>query len=61
MIDDAEPEPAGEIEGMMRGVISQFEALVKANKKIPPELLVSLASIEDPWSIGRYCCRAHDH
>lgn len=37
-----------EIKVLMRSVLDQFEKLIKINKKIPPELLPSLASIEDP-------------
>ena len=37
-----------EVKVLMRSVLDQFEQLIKINKKIPPELLPSLASIEDP-------------
>lgn len=37
-----------EVQALMRSVLDQFEQLIKINKKIPPELLPSLASIEDP-------------
>lgn len=37
-----------EIQALIRSAISQFEQLVKVNKKIPPELVTSLAGIEDP-------------
>lgn len=37
-----------EIKVLMRSVLDQFEQLIKINKKIPPELLLSLANIEDP-------------
>lgn len=33
---------------LMRTLFSQFDQYVKLNKKIPPELLTSLASIEEP-------------
>ena len=36
-----------EIEGMRRAVLAQFDQYVKLNKKIPPEVLTSLASIEE--------------
>ncbi len=36
-----------EVNAMMRALITQFEKLVKANKKIPPELLTSLRNIDD--------------
>ena len=37
-----------EVEALMRSVNSAFEAYVKLNKKIPPEILMPLAAIEDP-------------
>ena len=36
-----------EVEGLRRAVISQFDQYVKLNKKIPPEILTSIASIEE--------------
>lgn len=36
-----------DIEIMMRSLMSQFEQYIKLNKKIPPEILTSLANIED--------------
>ena len=43
--------PAGvedhEIEAMRRAVVAQFDQFVKLNKKIPPEVLSSIAGIED--------------
>ncbi|MFH1263159.1 MAG: endopeptidase La [Pseudomonadota bacterium] len=44
-------EPSGvsvENEALMRSVHSTFEVYVKLNKKIPPEMLMSVASIDDP-------------
>nr|WP_242346281.1 endopeptidase La [Anaeromyxobacter sp. SG22] len=37
-----------ELEALMRSVQSTFEAYVKLNKRIPPEMLTSVASIDDP-------------
>lgn len=37
-----------EIQIMTRSLMSQFEQYIKLNKKIPPEVLGSLASIEEP-------------
>ncbi len=37
-----------ELEALSRAVISQFEQYVKLNKKIPPEVLVSINQIEEP-------------
>jgi ATP-dependent Lon protease len=36
-----------EIEAMRRAIIAQFDQYVKLNKKIPPEILTSLAGIEE--------------
>jgi ATP-dependent Lon protease len=43
-------EPASdqqEVEALSRTVVSQFEQYIKLNKKIPPEVLVSINQIED--------------
>jgi len=37
-----------EIEALARAVLTQFEQYVKLNKKIPPEVIVSINQIEDP-------------
>jgi len=36
-----------EVEALRRGLFAQFDQYVKLNKKIPPEILTSLASIDD--------------
>ncbi|MDD2833159.1 MAG: endopeptidase La [Methylotenera sp.] len=36
-----------EIQALMRTVFAQFDQYVKLNKKIPPEILISLASIDE--------------
>lgn len=36
-----------EVEALRRAITSQFETYVKLNKKIPPEILTSLAGIDD--------------
>jgi ATP-dependent Lon protease len=44
-------EPASssvELEALMRSVQATFEAYVKLNKRIPPEMLVSVQTIDDP-------------
>ncbi|HEY3327857.1 MAG TPA: endopeptidase La [Novimethylophilus sp.] len=41
-----EPEDS-EVQALMRAVFAQFDQYVKINKKIPPEILTSLASIDD--------------
>jgi ATP-dependent Lon protease len=50
---EAEPieepdEKTVELEALMRSVQSTFEAYVKLNKRIPPEMLMSVSTIEDP-------------
>lgn len=42
-----DPSQSPETEAMKRAVMAQFDSYVKLNKKIPPEILTSLASIED--------------
>jgi len=41
-------ERTTEIEALVRSVVSTFEVYLKYNKKIPPEMLSSVASIDDP-------------
>ncbi len=50
-IDDKDGD-ARELEALCRSVISQFEQYVKLNRKIPPEVLVSLNQIEDPSKLA---------
>ena len=40
-------EPDREIEAMRRTMVQQFDQYVKLNKKIPPEILTSIAGIDD--------------
>jgi len=44
---DAEDGVDHEVEALRRAVISQFDQYVKLNKKIPPEILTSIAGIEE--------------
>ncbi|MFA6280069.1 MAG: endopeptidase La [Bdellovibrionales bacterium] len=37
-----------ELDALSRGVVSQFEQYIKLNKKIPPEVMVTLGQIDDP-------------
>jgi len=41
------PGETGEVEALTRAVIGQFEQYIKLNRKIPPEVLVSINQIED--------------
>jgi ATP-dependent Lon protease len=45
-------EPGREIEALARSVVSQFEAYIKLNKKIAPEVLVSINQIEEPAKLA---------
>ncbi len=44
---DAGVSDNSEVQALMRAVFTQFDQYVKINKKIPPEILTSLASIDD--------------
>jgi len=48
---DGESRPS-EIEALRRAVMQQFDQYVKLNKKIPPEILTSIASIDDPGRLA---------
>jgi ATP-dependent Lon protease len=41
-----------EIEAMRRAILAQFDQYVKLNKKIPPEILTSLAGIDEPGRLA---------
>jgi ATP-dependent Lon protease len=43
---------AGELQALSRSVIGQFEQYVKLNKKVPPEVLVSVNQIEEPGKLA---------
>ena len=44
--------PESEIDILMRSLLTQFEQYIKLNKKIPPEVLSALTSIEEPGRLG---------
>ncbi len=46
------PGDLQELEALSRSVVSQFEQYIKLNKKIPPEVLVSINQIEDPGKLA---------
>jgi ATP-dependent Lon protease len=53
----AEPLPErvaepSELEALTRTVVSQFEQYIKLNRKIPPEVLVSINQIDDPSKLA---------
>ena len=45
-------ETSPEIEALRRAVTQQFDQYVKLNKKIPPEILTSIAGIDDPGRLA---------
>ncbi len=49
---DVEQFDEREIDVLSRSVISQFEQYVKLNRKVPPEILTSLAGIEQPGRLA---------
>jgi ATP-dependent Lon protease len=48
----AEGLRSSEIEALRRAVMQQFDQYVKLNKKIPPEILTSISSIDDPGRLA---------
>ena len=48
-VEEEQPvgDDANEVEAMRRAMIGQFDQYVKLNKKIPPEILTSLAGIDE--------------
>ncbi len=52
-VDSARVDPSDtEIEALRRAVMQQFDQYVKLNKKIPSEILTSIASIDDPGRLA---------
>lgn len=49
ILDDepGDPERAADVEALMRTLNTQFEQYVKLNKKVPPEILTSISSIDE--------------
>lgn len=47
---EAEEEP--ELEALSRSIVTEFEQYIKLNKKIPPEVLVSVNQIEEPSKLA---------
>ncbi len=48
VLDNEEPEDEKKLEVLSRSIVGLFEQYVKLNKKVPPEVLTSLAGIDDP-------------
>ncbi|MGZ5104363.1 MAG: LON peptidase substrate-binding domain-containing protein, partial [Usitatibacter sp.] len=51
LIATEEPD-SNEVEAMRRTLLAQFDQYVKLNKKIPPEVLVSINQIEDSGKLA---------
>ena len=51
VIEDGEGEDR-ELDALARTVVSQFEQYIKLNKKIPPEVLVSINQIDEPSKLA---------
>ena len=49
---DQEKHKSSEIEALRRAVMQQFDQYVKLNKKIPPEILTSISSSDDPGRLA---------
>ena len=49
---DKQRGKSSEIEALRRAVLQQFDLYVKLNKKIPPEILTSISSIDDPGRLA---------
>jgi ATP-dependent Lon protease len=51
-LDAGGSDKSAEIEALRRAVMQQFDQYVKLNKKIPPEILTSISSIDDPGRLA---------
>ena len=49
---DEEIEETVETEALIRSVVKAFEVYVKLNKRIPPEMIMSVSSIDDPGRLA---------
>ncbi len=49
---DERAEDADELDVIMRSVVQKFEAYAKLNPKLPPEVMVSVAAIEDATKLA---------
>ncbi|WP_077002941.1 endopeptidase La [Variovorax sp. KK3] len=51
-VPEAATQKGTEVEALRRAVMQQFDQYVKLNKKIPPEILTSISSIDDPGRLA---------
>jgi len=52
LLGDGETYDEREMDVLVRSAVSHFEQYVKLNRKVPPEILTSLAGIEQPGRLG---------
>ncbi len=52
LLNEVDRHDEREIDVLVRSIISQFEAYVKLNKKVPPEVLTSLSGIDEPGRLA---------
>ena len=52
VLEEDADDGSTEIEVLQRSIVSQFESYVKLNKKVPPEILTSLAGIDQPGRLA---------
>jgi len=52
LIEADEDDDERETDVLMRSLMTQFDQYVKLNKKVPPEILTSLAGIDDPGRLA---------
>ncbi|MDH5485071.1 MAG: LON peptidase substrate-binding domain-containing protein, partial [Gammaproteobacteria bacterium] len=48
LLEDTSLDQGRELEVLCRSILGEFDQYVKLNKKVPPEILTSLAGIDDP-------------
>ncbi|MPY76635.1 MAG: endopeptidase La [Alphaproteobacteria bacterium] len=51
LIED-DTENAQELEALSRAVVAEFEQYIKLNKKVPPEVLISVNQIDEPGKLA---------
>ncbi|MCG8543766.1 MAG: LON peptidase substrate-binding domain-containing protein, partial [Alphaproteobacteria bacterium] len=51
LLDDQVENPQ-ELEALSRAVVAEFEQYIKLNKKVPPEVLISVNQIDEPGKLA---------
>src|SRR5690606_25953629 len=52
LVEATEPREPREVEAIARSLVSLFEQYVKTNRKLPPELMQTLAGIDEPGRLA---------